>query len=306
MLLYIGRINFAIVFLFYSYYSFGQQDPLYSQSSFNILQFNPAYAGSADAVSGILTYRNQWSGIEGSPTNFNANVHTPIKSNLSIGVNFVNDKIGVSNLNACAGILAYRVDLKTGFVQFGIQGIIESLDNNYEEVKTTSANDPSFAANINHVILGNTGAGVYYSGKKVVLGASLPTLLNHGRYYNKEGSGSKRYHHLYLLGGYLFTLSNAVKLRSTFVNKTSVGAPFFLDVNGTLIFHDVIWVGMSVRTTKVMSAMAQIHLKSHYWVGYSYDFSTVDHEVLNAATHEFILGFDFIKSDKRFVSPRYF
>ena len=47
---------------------FAQQDPQYSLYMFNPLGVNPGYAGSRDAISGVLVHRSQWVGLDGAPT----------------------------------------------------------------------------------------------------------------------------------------------------------------------------------------------------------------------------------------------
>src|SRR5688572_2922571 len=44
-----------------------QQDPLYTHYMYNTLAFNPAYAGSRDAMSFFGLARFQWAGINGAP-----------------------------------------------------------------------------------------------------------------------------------------------------------------------------------------------------------------------------------------------
>jgi hypothetical protein len=44
-----------------------QQHPMYSQYMFNMMNINPAYAGSRGVVSATALYRNQWVNIEGAP-----------------------------------------------------------------------------------------------------------------------------------------------------------------------------------------------------------------------------------------------
>jgi hypothetical protein len=45
----------------------GQQDPQYTNNMFYKLGVNPGFAGSDDAISGIILNRYQWSGFKGSP-----------------------------------------------------------------------------------------------------------------------------------------------------------------------------------------------------------------------------------------------
>ena len=47
-----------------------QQEPGYTQFSWDQLVINPAYAGSKDALSARMFYCRQWVGLEGAPQTF--------------------------------------------------------------------------------------------------------------------------------------------------------------------------------------------------------------------------------------------
>ncbi len=59
---------------------FGQQDPQYSQYMFNGLAYNPAYAGSRDALSATLLMRKQWVQLNGSPLTGSLALHGPSRN----------------------------------------------------------------------------------------------------------------------------------------------------------------------------------------------------------------------------------
>ncbi|HRN42181.1 MAG TPA: type IX secretion system membrane protein PorP/SprF, partial [Vicingus sp.] len=58
---------------------FAQQDPQYSLYMFNPLGVNPGYAGSREALSGVLVHRSQWVGLEGAPVTQAFSVNSPLK-----------------------------------------------------------------------------------------------------------------------------------------------------------------------------------------------------------------------------------
>ena len=74
-----------------------QHTPLTTQYLFNGLLINPAYAGSRDALTANLTYRQQWVGFEGAPTTQILSVHSPVNGkHIGLGLMVYNDRIGVS------------------------------------------------------------------------------------------------------------------------------------------------------------------------------------------------------------------
>jgi hypothetical protein len=54
--------------------------PVYSQYLQNGLVINPAYAGTRGILSGFVSYRMQWMGINGSPSLQTVSLHTPMKN----------------------------------------------------------------------------------------------------------------------------------------------------------------------------------------------------------------------------------
>ena len=71
-----------------------QQDPQYTQYMYNMNVINPAYAGSSDATSIGVLYRDQWEGLEGSPKTATMNVHFPAGNNVGFGFSAISDEIG--------------------------------------------------------------------------------------------------------------------------------------------------------------------------------------------------------------------
>ncbi len=56
-----------------------QQHPMYSQYMFNMLNINPAYAGSRGVITATALYRNQWVGIDGAPQTTSVGFDMPVK-----------------------------------------------------------------------------------------------------------------------------------------------------------------------------------------------------------------------------------
>ncbi|MCA6475313.1 MAG: PorP/SprF family type IX secretion system membrane protein, partial [Chitinophagaceae bacterium] len=73
-----------------------QQKPMYSQYMFNMLNINPAYAGSRGAMSAVALYRNQWLGFPGAPRTTTFSFDMPLQNRkVGLGVQFYDDRIGI-------------------------------------------------------------------------------------------------------------------------------------------------------------------------------------------------------------------
>ncbi|MGI8893311.1 MAG: type IX secretion system membrane protein PorP/SprF, partial [Bacteroidia bacterium] len=72
------RRIFTLIAIFCSTFAMAQQDPQFSQYMFNKLSFNPAVAGSKDAICMGALYRNQWVDSDGAPKTGIFDVDVPI------------------------------------------------------------------------------------------------------------------------------------------------------------------------------------------------------------------------------------
>ena len=89
-----------------SLYTSAQSDALYSQYMFNQFTINPAYAGSRDALSTVLLYRSQWTGLEDAPKTVNVSAHSPFhRKNMALGVNFMMDELGPTKVQSVQGLM---------------------------------------------------------------------------------------------------------------------------------------------------------------------------------------------------------
>jgi len=69
-----------------------QQHPMYSQYMFNMMNVNPAYAGTNGVQTLTALYRDQWVGMPGSPKNTSLSYDLPINDKkIGVGVQFYNE-----------------------------------------------------------------------------------------------------------------------------------------------------------------------------------------------------------------------
>ena len=67
-----------IMALFFPLGVSGQLFPLSDHYRDNALVINPAYAGSQDALSAAIQYRDQWIGFRDAPKSALLSLHTPV------------------------------------------------------------------------------------------------------------------------------------------------------------------------------------------------------------------------------------
>jgi type IX secretion system PorP/SprF family membrane protein len=279
---------------------------------FNEKFINPASAGSREQISATMVYRNQWVGLEGAPKTQTASIPGPLMNKkLGLGLTVMNESIGVTHQFAVYGNYAYRIQTGTnGALAMGVQGGFINHQENLSEVITNEENDNEFLFNTPRVVLPNAGFGMYYNTDRFYAGLSIPRMFK-----NKvEGDGSSdvinkmelRNWHYYFSSGYVFPVSESIKLKPSVMVKAVSGAPLIADVTLQALFMDVFWLGFSYRTEDSFSGLATFQITPQLRFGYSYDYTTTELNNYSSGTHEINLGYDFSFTRKKVVTPRYF
>lgn len=301
------KFNIIAFILFSSSVSVAQQLPQFTQYMYNTISINPAYAGSRETLSIVGLHRSQWVGLEGAPTTQTLSFHTPLRNDkVGLGFSFINDELGYENFSYLYGDFSYNIntDEKTK-LYFGIKGGFTSysLDPEY---RNSQSNDPTIFG-IEDRWSPNVGAGVYWTSDKWYLGLSAPRILNTNQ--NRE-DGFKALERVsyYFTGGYVFDLSENVKLKPAALLKATNGAPLSIDVTANFLFNEKLWLGAGYRFDEragEFAGLMDFQVSKQLRIGYSYAYPISDLRPYTSGTHEILLMFEIFKSN-RIKSPRYF
>jgi type IX secretion system PorP/SprF family membrane protein len=287
-----------------------QQEVQNSLYMFNGSILNPAYAGSRDALSVVADYRNQWSGWKGAPTTSSFIMHTPLmRESIGVGINAVNDVVGPTNRTALYGDFAYRIRLNKANDRlcFGIRAGADLIRNNLAALKVNDQTDPLVVNNLNFSTNAfNTGAGVYWYGKRHFLGVTAPKVVANKLSSDPAFANSKQVIHYYVIGGYVFKLNSLWDLKPGFAVKYTQNAPLSIDGNLSVLFNETIWFGVMYRHGAAAGANIVYNITKQLRIGYAYDYSLTNMGKYSPSTHEIMLGFDFLSNTKALKSPRYF
>jgi|688.fasta_scaffold01713_7 type IX secretion system PorP/SprF family membrane protein len=290
--------------------AFAQQKPMYSQYMFNMLNINPAYAGSRGAMSAVALYRNQWVGFPGAPRTTTFSFDMPIQNRkVGLGMQLYDDRVGIERTTGFNAIYAFRFQFAgSGTLSLGLQAGLLNYQANYTEVNTYLPNDPAFSSNVRG-ILPAFAAGVYYNSDKFYIGFSTPALLRTKIKYNNAAeiaSVSSRDLHLYLASGTVFDLNPDLALKPSILVKAVSGAPVEVDINCNLWLQNKISLGASYRTGDAIVGMVEYQVNQQLRFGYAYDKTFSNLGTLVNGTHEIMLRLEFGSPSVRVSSPRYF
>ncbi|MCX7550537.1 type IX secretion system membrane protein PorP/SprF [Xanthomarina sp. F2636L] len=296
----------AIITLMVTLNGLAQQDPQFTQYMYNTMSINPAYAGQRETLSITGLYRTQWVGIDGAPKTQTLGVHSPLRNEkIGLGLSIVNDALGPVNETYINANFSYTIPLNSNGTKlsFGLKGGINLLNTDWSK---GSYQNPDRVYSENVSLLSPTiGAGLYLHSRKWYLGFSVPNFIKTEHYDDFQESLAAERLHFYLIGGYVFDLSETIKLKPAFLVKAVSGAPLIADVSANFLFNDKLTLGLAWRWDDSFSALAGFQVNKGLYIGYAYDLTATNLNNYNSGTHEIMLRFELQKSG-RFISPRFF
>ncbi len=288
--------------------SFAQQDEQMSLYMYNKLNYNPAYAGSRDAISTVALARFQWVNFEGAPNTQWFSIHAPIlQKAMGVGAHVSNDRIGNRSRTSVYGDVSASIALnkKTSRLAVGVTGGADFVGYDFSNVQVNDETDPYFGETFND-IKPNVGAGLYYYSDKHYFGISSPRLMEAKT--DKLDSVVKKLNsrHFFISGGYIFKLNSVLKLLPSVMAKYTPYAPVTFDANVSLLMYEKLWAGVMYRYHESMGVNLVFNIKNFLSVGYVYDFPINGIRTYQTGSHEIFLRYDFRPKKSVFTSPRYF
>lgn len=302
------KISIVFFFISISIDSNAQQDPGYTQYMYNPMTINSAYAGSTGALEAVLIHRSQWVGIQGAPTTQSFTVHGPMTNeNVGLGFSAVNDNLGPSNELYLDGNFSYTLMMsqKTKLA-LGLKAGARILNIDWSKGRFYDEADAMLNANIDNRIFPSLGVGGYLYSDKWYVGLSVPSFFKADYYDDVQESVDSERLHYYLIGGYVFDLSDNLKFKPAFLGRVVSGAPISLDVSANFLIQEKVTVGAGYRKDDSVSLLLGLQISKDFFVGYSYDYTTTDLNKYNDGSHEFLLRYQFSKKSTQIKSPRFF
>ena len=289
-----------------------QQNPQFTQYMYNMSVINPGYAtDNSDLINLGALYRAQWVGSVGGPTTGSFFAHSYLGHKMEGGISIVNDQIGdvVKETNVYADF-AYAIPLsENSKLSFGIKAGATFFSTNFNGFTYSDPlPDPAFAENISKTFP-NIGIGAFYFGEKYYVGLSAPNLLKSEHLDKNSGiitSGTEELH-IYLTGGYVFSLNPKLKLKPAFMTKAVAGAPLSVDMTINTLINDKFEIGFGYRLDDSISGLFNFRVTESIRIGYAYDYTTSNLGRFNSGSHEIFILFDIGRLGNGYdKSPRFF
>ena len=302
--------HFSFLLLIAGFAGFAQQEPQYTQYMYNTLTVNPGYTGSPGVLQANLLHRTQWVGISGAPQTQAFSIHSPWSKyyeHIGVGLSVVNDRLGPSDEVYADGNFSYTLKMgDEAKLAFGLKAGVRVLSIDWSRGRYYQEGDPLLNTNINNKINPTIGAGLYYYTDNWYAGVSVPNFMQNNYYDDVQETVRAERLHYYIIGGYVFTLSDDVKFKPAVLGKIVSGAPITVDASANFLLQDVVTLGAAYRWNDAVSGLVGIQVSRNFFVGYSYDYSVTDLNKYNNGSHEFMVRFEIAPKTNRIKSPRFF
>lgn len=298
-----------IGFLFCNLFAFAQQDPLFTQYTFNKLLVNPAYAGSKEDLDITLLSRNQWVNILGAPETYTISAHSSFnKKRVGLGFYVFRDVLGPTVNNGIMGTYAYRLLLGRSSFSFGFQLGVKYYDFDWTQMNLKD-DDVVFDPQDVRKVIPDLNLGVYYQSNRFFAGLSSKQLLENemGLSVGTEANSfSKLTRHFYFMGGAALPMDDKIVFKPSMLVKYTKNAPTQFDFNASFLFNNYLLLGASYRTMQAITFMTELTITETIKLGYSYDIYLNELQPFNYGSHEIRVEFDFGMLNTRMRTPRYF
>ena len=293
-----------------------QIEPQYSQYMYNKQLFNPAFAGSADAIQFNGLFRTQYVGLATKATQTEyLGFNMPISA-ISSGIGLVatNDNIGylrttTVNLNYCYrkkfSFGSLGIGLNAGIIQTSLQGAMLRTPTGTYTGGSISQNDPDVPATTVNGVAPDFGVGIYLNNDKYFAGVAVDHIYS---IVNMKNTSVNYARNLVIMGGYDFQVAKTFAIMPSILLKTDL-KEVQTDLSLTMKIHYNILTGIALRGYDARSLdavilYAGVQIKAFRLV-YSYDINTSYLNGFNTGTHEISVAYD-LKLSKKTPKTGYF
>ncbi len=300
---------------------YAQNEAISSLSQYNLMYYNPAYAGDGEEIEAKLLHRSQWLGYPGAPITQFLNADMPFNlfsRKHGVGLSIMNDTYGFWQ-NISAGLsYAYRKQLMQG--EIGIGGGLnftnfslspEWLAGNGDAGTGSSGNDLTIPQKAEKKPIGiDMNLGLFFSNDNMYFSASIRNLLGSDiKWKGQNGVEPTGVSQVFFVStGYTYQLSNPLFAIQPNFQLLSDFTETAINLNGIFTYNNKFSGGLGFRPRDAVILLAGISLPMGVDVMASYDITTSKLSKGTKGSFEFMLGYKFImgidKDARKYKSVR--
>ncbi len=292
----------------------GQQQSQYSMYMMNNYTLNPAVGGTESYTDLKASFRKQWAGFNGSPTNVYVSGHTALGktqyddpsimplAHHGVGGYVYRDQAGALSKTGLYGSYAYHLPLTTkltvsvgtflGFQQYTLN------DNDLVFHDDQYGTSDAVLEDKLSKFLPDASLGTWLYHKDYYVGIALHQIFGNSVDFNTIENATTTGQlngHFFATAGYRLALSDDLTCVPSFVIKAVSPAPVQFDINAKFKYKEMVWGGLSYRNKDAIVLLAGVTLAQHWDVGYAYDVTTSGLNQHSKGSHEFLIGYRIAK-----------
>lgn len=282
--------------MIYSTWLLGQQIPQYSHYSLNYFGINPAVAGSKPCLDMKLGYRQQWTGIEDSPTTAYANMHGKIASGktnfLGIGGRAVTDNTGPLSYTSLDLAVAYHMKttrksmlsagLALGFHQWRMDAGVIRLP------ETGFFDDPVLGDSQAKFLYPTVDFGLWWYREDRFVGISIVNIAE--LQVPDVGNDTFINRHFLITAGRISEMGDGFFFKPSTNIRLIPGSRPSIDLTAMVDYKDKVSMGIGARNGFGLIGLLKVDAFKYVTIGYAYDMSLSKMRFEGRHTHEIVLG----------------
>ena len=302
----------------------GQQQPLYSQFTFNRFLFNPGAAGAERTTKIQLAAYEQWVGFKGSPKYHTASFDTRIfeqtrsprrnirrkfklfkPGTVGAGVHLFNERFGTLSNTGFSATYTYHMKMGPRQLSFGLAPVISNMGLRSADVELSSDYfDPAVAGDNTKRWIMDFNFGVYLMERSYFAGYSIhhmsQSALQWGGTSHTDYKIGRQH---YIMGGYKYEVSRMLLLEPSMLIKITESAANKgqIDISMKATIAQEYWCGLSFKTSNSLSFFGGLQL-DRYFFCYAFDYSLtkVVRQATRLGSHEILLAVQLGDTSKRY------
>lgn len=237
---------------------------------------NPAMAGVGKSNVVGVSYRNQWTGIDGHPTTAMVFGSFKIpKHNMGLSAYAYSDKTGPSSRTGVDVAFARHFTFPDGGVwSMGIEGRFVQFNINKNKLVSILGADPALGNGSSSVKF-DAGFGTSYTTENFNIGVSVSQLVQSRlNFYTGDlsrNAEARFYRHYFAHASYNWKLDDATSLVPQLMVVHLPNAPTEIQAMMRVEHDQLFWWGFGLRRKQGLIMTAGLHIDKKLTLGYSFD-----------------------------------
>lgn len=282
-----------------------QDIPLFSQKLTNSFIYNPAMAG-VGLGSFTLSHRNNYTGVNGAPTNNFLSLHTPFSNyRFGTGFNVFQEEVAAVKSIYASGAFAYHINLnRLSALSFGVSGEYNSTRLSSEAIAQNDGSDLILNRYSDGVAQPDFSFGMAYQNAFLKMGLSANRLYT--AWFEKDSTQNLANYYSGFLQGTIRVQDGRGVIEPYVAYRKLSETSNILDLGVYYNYDNKLTTGLATRSGSILSATLGYKITKNLLVGYSREMIMGSIGGYTGSSNEFVLRLDFAdRADKKMFRADY-